>query len=251
MNPAIIARPGWMAFAGAQIDAEQHRHHALQLVLCEGEALCETVDESIEGPCLLASQIPHRQHLKNGWIVLIEPRSRLGTTMQERLGDKELIPIAAHLGVAANDTVGLESSLNILCGSDIGNTCPPLNSATATSLDPRIRKLLERLDQCLNGECLKPAQWSARSLAGDLALSESRFRHLFRAEMGIAWRPYLRWRRAQCAILAMASGNSATDAAYSAGFADSAHLARSVRSLFGLNIRSAKRQLKADRNVER
>ena len=71
-------------------------------------------------------------------------------------------------------------------------------------------------------------------------MSESRFRHLFRSEMGIAWRPYLRWRRLSCAITAMMSGCSATESAHLTGFADSAHLSRTFKAMFGISIQQAR-----------
>lgn len=66
--------------------------------------------------------------------------------------------------------------------------------------DERLRKLLTRLDTCLDGECSKPEQWRAKEVADWLALSESRFLHLIKAELGITWRPYLLWRRLICVL---------------------------------------------------
>ena len=76
-------------------------------------------------------------------------------------------------------------------------------------------------------------------MANQLALSESRFLHLFSKELGIAWRPYLLWRRIICVIQALINGSSATDAAHLAGFSDSAHLSRTFRNNFGMTIRQA------------
>ncbi len=104
----------------------------------------------------------------------------------------------------------------------------------------RIEKLLTNLDQCLPGDCHKPIGWRADEVASQLSLSESRFLHLFSEKMGIAWRPYLLWRRTICAVGAITKGLSATEAAHVAGFSDSAHLSRTFRSLFGMSIREAK-----------
>lgn len=72
------------------------------------------------------------------------------------------------------------------------------------------------------------------TLATRVCLSPSRFRHLFRNEMGVSVQSYLRWRRLMAAVRASVRGMSLTEAAHTAGFADSAHLTRVFRAAFGL-----------------
>lgn len=72
------------------------------------------------------------------------------------------------------------------------------------------------------------------SLATCVHLSPSRFRHLFRSEMGMSVQSYLRWKRLMTALYTSAQGASLTEAAHSAGFADSAHLTRVFRATFGM-----------------
>ncbi|HKO14945.1 MAG TPA: AraC family transcriptional regulator, partial [Gemmatimonadaceae bacterium] len=64
-------------------------------------------------------------------------------------------------------------------------------------------------------------------------LSPSRFRHLFVAETGMAFRPYILWRRFLYVWELLASGMSLSAAAHVAGFADAAHLTRTSRRMFG------------------
>jgi AraC family transcriptional regulator len=73
------------------------------------------------------------------------------------------------------------------------------------------------------------------SLAARVHLSSSRFRHLFRTEMGMSVQSYLRWRRLLAAACTSAQGASLTEAAHRAGFADSAHLTRVFRVTFGIS----------------
>jgi AraC family transcriptional regulator len=65
-------------------------------------------------------------------------------------------------------------------------------------------------------------------------LSPGRFRHLFVAETGLPHRGYVLWLRLGRAVDVFAAGGSLTDAAHDAGFADSAHLSRTFRRMFGL-----------------
>ena len=67
------------------------------------------------------------------------------------------------------------------------------------------------------------------------ALSPSRFRHLFVQETGAAFRAYVLWLRLNVAIECSMAGGSWTAAAHEAGFADSAHLTRTFKRMFGMN----------------
>ena len=70
--------------------------------------------------------------------------------------------------------------------------------------------------------------------AGIANLSPSRFRHLFVAQTGVSFRAYLLWARVETAVAAAMAGKSWTAAAHDAGFADSAHLSRTCRRMFGI-----------------
>ena len=80
-----------------------------------------------------------------------------------------------------------------------------------------------------------PAQpWSLEDTAVALQLSTSRVRHLFVAETGTTLRRYRRWIRLEAALRVLVGRESLTTAAHAAGFADSAHLSRAFREMFGL-----------------
>jgi AraC-like DNA-binding protein len=70
--------------------------------------------------------------------------------------------------------------------------------------------------------------------AAQAHLSPCRFRHLFVAQTGVSFRAYLLWARVESAIGAGMAGSSWTVAAQDAGFADSAHLSRTCRRMFGI-----------------
>ena len=65
-------------------------------------------------------------------------------------------------------------------------------------------------------------------------LSESRLRHLFVEQTGLAFKTYMLWLRMVHALQIYAEGHSLTDAAHGAGFADSAHFSRIFKRTFGL-----------------
>jgi len=70
-------------------------------------------------------------------------------------------------------------------------------------------------------------------VAAAVFLSPGRFRHLFVEQTGMGLRPYVLWRRFLRAWDLLASGESVSTAAHGAGFADSAHFARTSRRTFG------------------
>ena len=87
-----------------------------------------------------------------------------------------------------------------------------------------IRMLSDRIDD-------PPTLGEAAAAVG---LSPGRFQHLFVAETGLPYRGYALWLRLGRAVDVFAAGGSLTDAAHDAGFADSAHLSRTFRRMFGL-----------------
>ena len=71
-------------------------------------------------------------------------------------------------------------------------------------------------------------------LARAAGLSPSRFRHVFRREIGMSTQSYVVWLRINEACAALARGASLSDAAYQVGFSDAAHFTRTFRRTFGL-----------------
>ncbi|QQX80328.1 helix-turn-helix transcriptional regulator [Shewanella sp. KX20019] len=225
---------------GAALDTALHRHHAIQLVWAKGDSSCQWSDGHASGNLIIDSQVEHKLQLDEGWILLVEPQCELGINLGKMIADKQVVPFNHLLGAyvaekpqdSPNEVLApLLKALNISFAKDPQST---------PTLDKRIQALLTRLDLCLQGACQKPASWRASEVASELSMSESRFRHLFSTQMGIAWRPYLRWRRLSCAITAMMSGHTATESAHLTGFADSAHLSRTFRAMFGISIQQAK-----------
>ena len=97
-------------------------------------------------------------------------------------------------------------------------------------LDPRIKKAIALLKESPDKKI------KIESVARHIGLSESRLIHLFTHQVGVPPRRYALWLRLLDAIDEIVEGASFTDAAYSAGFSDSAHLSRTFRKMFGLSL---------------
>ena len=102
----------------------------------------------------------------------------------------------------------------------------------APRADARIDRLIKwvtsRLDEAV----------SLGDAASFIGLSEGRTRHLFVEQTGLSFRTFLLWVRLVRAVEMFAAGASLTDAAHGAGFADSAHLSRTFRRMFGISADS-------------
>ena len=243
LRPTIWLSPGILIIYGASLDAAIHKHQAIQLVWT-ASGLCKFNNHEISGPLIINSQVEHQLHMEMGWVLLVEPKSQLGQQLVERLAGADAVPIQldSTIGMAmGKEKPKPEDDPAILLAPLINalGLKPIYSGGSPNVSDKRIGKLLNQLNSCLPGECLKPTGWKAADIAAQLAISEGRFLHLFKEQMGIPWRPYLLWYRLICAINALVKGSSVTEAAYSAGFSDSAHLSRTFRSLLGMSIRDS------------
>lgn len=84
---------------------------------------------------------------------------------------------------------------------------------------------------------------SLESVARHVDLSPGRLRHLFVHETGISFRAYLLWTRLNRALELGFGGTSWTDAAHATNFADSAHLSRTARRMYGIAPTSIRQAL--------
>ena len=241
MSPTVWFEPGIMITYCSSLDAERHSHHAIQLVWPVSHSVCQLENSELSGVLLINSNITHQLQMEKGWILLVEPESDFGQLLVNRLDDEPVVLIAKKLKMAIKEVCAQDDPVvflqTLMSALEIElSYLKNLSKITALS-DKRIRGLIQNLNNCLPSKCLKPAKWRASEVADQLAISEGRFLHLFREQMGIAWRPYLLWRRLGCAVGAMTKGMSATESAHLAGFSDSAHLSRTFRRFFGLSIR--------------
>ncbi|OYX73623.1 MAG: hypothetical protein B7Y81_02610 [Caulobacter sp. 32-67-35] len=101
---------------------------------------------------------------------------------------------------------------------------------TRAGPSPALRRALAQVDAELSNGPVRLAV--AAAAAG---LSPDRFRHVFVEAVGVPFRRYVLWKRLQRAVALRGEGCDATTAAHGAGFADSAHLARTIRAMFGIS----------------
>lgn len=242
-KPKVWIETGLILTYGSNLDANIHSHMAIQVVWPGEDSVCILNGQRLQELIIIGSQVSHCLELTHGWILLVEPNSVLGESLTRKLDEKphKSIPSLCSkfdINNSSESAKAFESLTPMFEALDINSNLIRTNANTVS--DPRISQLLTELNLCFQGECIIPDNWRAKDASEKCNLSESRFLHLFTEQIGIAWRPYLLWRRMLCALQYLVNGQSATKAAYAAGFSDSAHLSRTFKSMFGMTIKQAK-----------
>jgi AraC-like DNA-binding protein len=220
---------GGATFAGAVGDNREHAHHALQLAVAEAGDVAVWIRGrgEVRAPAiLLAADVVHRLHPGPARLLYLDRESHAGRGLSPSCaaGARELSPQERSAVLSAWPGPGQPDLEPVLAALGLPTPRPPL----AGERDDRVRRLLEGLATRVEDD------ESLVTLAARVALSPSRFRHRVRELVGMPLRPYLRWLRLRRALVVAASGVSLTRAAQDAGFADVAHLARTMQRHFGV-----------------
>jgi len=222
--------------------ATPHSHHAVQLTLSigrDGGAFELQAAGSLPREARFALVPAHLRHVfdgRGGEIahVFVAPESREGRALARRFGVGAVAELTAE--ACAPAAAAMARSF-FAAERDEGRLLD-----TAQSL---IRRLAATVPaEPLDRRIAAVRAHVARNIAGKLTLAEAaravhlspgRLRHVFVEETGTTFRAYVVWRRLLRATTIMMDGGSWTEAAHGAGFADSAHLSRSFRRMFGVS----------------
>ena len=227
---------------------QYHEHHAHQLTVARtGDFRFRTEADgawtTFEG-AIVPSHCTHQFEVDGVTLahLFVEPESRAGRALSARFGSAAVAELPALQARAAAQTLfgaldrnrtrdsmvrAAQLAVASLCGD---------STETDKSLDSRLVRALEFIRSNVR------APISLADVAAAVSLSESRFRHLFVAGTGSSFRAYLLWLRINLAIDAAMAGASWTEAAHDAGFADSAHLTRTHKRMFGIEPTALKLQ---------
>jgi AraC family transcriptional regulator len=220
--------------------SERHTHHAHQLALAlDGEFRFRS-DRSagwtVFDAAVVPSHCPHEFELDGAVVahLFVEPESAEGRMLSSRFAAPEIAALpqpgareAADRLLAAfrahADGHAMKALARLVVAQLAGT-----DGAPAPAGDARIARALAHIRARVR------APVSLADAAAAATLSPSRFRHLFVQETGTSFRAYLLWLRINVAIEAAMAGASWTEAAHEAGFADSSHLTRTHRRMFGI-----------------
>ena len=209
--------------------SHRHRHHAAQIAFgLDGPVIFETPQTGQHSADLLLipPDVPHAHPAFGAtamlflepegieWAPHFRPRQWRSCTVIFRSS-------AAFLRSPgpAGDAVAAQELVDHLIGKAVGDR---------TGFDPMVSQACEYISQRFN----RPI--TLAELARAVHLSPSRLAHRFREGTGVPVRRFILWRRLRAAAESAMRGSSLTEAAHAAGFADSAHLSRTFRSMFGI-----------------
>lgn len=221
---AALLRPGVLAFTGSIGTTDAHAHHAVQIITATTAftVLDEHGARHRGTKVVVPADAPHRVEVgaQEGTVVFLEPESAPGRSAQLR---------AVHSGwaVAPVLTFTRRRALATVVDELIAHLAPVL--AVDMVRHPAVVDALRLLP-----DLVAAGPVSGTELAARVGISASRLTHLFTDQVGIPLRRYVLWSRLRIAITRVQAGDDLTGAAHGAGFADSAHLTRTTREMFGL-----------------
>jgi AraC-like DNA-binding protein len=231
---------GGAVFVGTAGVLPAHAHQAIQICfLFEGRIRLRPSVEDQWLDCdlgIVPSQHSHamdgsRTHV--GATLFVEPETREGRVLTERY---------LRSGIANVDRAPVDSIVRELRAAVLGRRGRAAIVALARRL---VQQLTQQSEPALTSDerILRAVKYVNEHLSAPLTLkqvaavghlSPSRFRHLFAAQTGMGLRQYILWRRFVSVWEHRMNGESLSTAAHSAGFADSAHLARTSRRMIGI-----------------
>ncbi|MDR0217557.1 MAG: AraC family transcriptional regulator [Enterobacteriaceae bacterium] len=213
---------GWHQHPCIQLSLSLHRHELLTL---------STQNETYSAyGFLIRSNIQHKIDSSNtcSIILLIEPIDE-HYHLFRHLTEKQDIILLNHENITAVTDYLVKS---FLCNNKPDTLTIYLLLSQYLSchcqFDQRILKAVSFI------ETLSEKRISSRQVADKIYLSESRFLHLFREQVGINFRAYLLWLRLNDAIEEIQMTDSLTSLANNCGFSDTAHFSRTCKMAYGI-----------------
>jgi AraC family transcriptional regulator len=230
---------GGAIFLGTAGVLPVHAHQSIQLCfLFDGRIRLRTDQEPWldYDVAIVPSQQAHGMDgskIHYGATIFVEPETRAGRVLTERylaegianVDRRSFDSALLDLRTAALAQRGREGIVG--CAQEVVHALTQRLEPAVTS-DERILRAVTYVNAHL------AAPLTLKQVARIAFLSPSRFRHLFAEQTGMGLRQYILWRRFVSVWQHRMNGMSLSEAAHAAGFADSAHLARTSRRMIGI-----------------
>lgn len=214
-----------------------HAHHAIQIALSAEPPIRFRSDPGAWRDYRGVIITPNHRHAFDGTghtiaHVFVEPESREGRAILERLGGSGIVAIDDHAMASAAPRL-FEPWAQRAEPATMMSAAHEVIRHFSGGVEPRqpVDDRVARAVAYMKANVSQPMSLS--DIAAAVHLSPGRLRHLFVDETGMTIRPYILWLRFQRAWELVLAGHSLSAAAHGAGFADAAHLSRTSRRMFG------------------
>jgi AraC-like DNA-binding protein len=227
---------GCLLIGEGQGSIAPHAHYSIQIAFGFPSGLRVQVGQGHWMPCgaaIIPSRAIHSIDTNDcewGGVLFVEPETPEGRALGMRLnGEAELLSAPDSSALTGklerawrirHDRPLVESA----CREFVGELT---NTVARNPSDPRVLAAIDYIRQRIDTPISLPA------VAKVAHLSPGRFRHLFVEETGMPLRTYVLWRRLLKVWTLLMQGRNLSEAAHAVGFADSAHLSRTSRTMFG------------------
>lgn len=234
---------GLAVYYGHEIKTKLHKHHALEIAMAFEKPFLISSNKSEfkkSSFSIISAGIPHQFYGQDdlyififfdtafSYALQIEDKLKLNEYGILNYSESDINYIRTKFSDWVNTDGSADEKIHIAINCLIELlTCSVVKEKF---IEQRINKAVKFIQASLNEEL------SMDSIAAKVFLSESRFAHLFKEQIGIPFRRYILWCRIQAAVKAIAEGQTFTEAACEAGFADVAHLSRTFTAMFGVNL---------------
>lgn len=212
-------------------DPVEHSHMAAQVILSLGDEICITSDGK-DYPCsgvLIPSGVSHRVDTKDNSVLVF--LFDCTTNVARKICHLKCIPETICREMCQRYRVFLEQESydhywNL---TDCLYEYLTITQSASCVTDERILSAVSYVRNNLSDRI------TTGQIAKKVCLSESRFSHLFKTQMGMTFAAFLIYQRIMHVYACVLKGASITSAALEAGFASSSHFADVNRRVFGIS----------------
>ena len=234
----MLITPERVFYAGLLGRPRQRCSGALHVYVAIEGGLLLSADGARDSTGDIAVVPPYRRHTissdhRTVICTTIEPESVGAGAIEDlaqRLSGPERHAVAARIR-AAYDHLRRQRCREAVTSVDLDRLCFG-EALPRRALDPRIVKAIAQIGR-FSGEPV-----TAESCARDVALSPSRFLHLFKDETGISFRSFRAWKRARHLLHFANQDLNLAHLAQDIGYPDSTHFSHSIRRFYGLKPRA-------------
>ena len=232
--------PGMSLWIGQALEpVTVHAHHAIQVTLAlSGTVRLRSAASPVSSPMLgavVASDHPHTFDGRGATVAMIfvEPESPLGRALHGLCREAGAAELDGARAAEASRLLtacwaGSQQRAELIAAAEAAvQALAAQQPSERAPFDARIARAID----LIGAQLAQPLRIG--TIARAVHLSPGRLRHLFVEQTGVTFRGYVLWQRMQLVLHAIEAGSTLTEAAHAAGFADSAHLTRTFRRMFG------------------